>query len=160
MTKIKRTNNDLQNFAYKTKDRVMRTPPKNRGCAQVLWKGQQFLLHQWHPSCYSSYKPGDKSLMRKGLGNLYVRLIIDACWNLATYKWKVHYGKIEIISFVVKCRSQRPLTVNSDVVVNVFYENKDRTICTAIQCSIWLTLSKPYFSCNFRTKHQVYSLLY
>ena len=24
------------------------------------------------------------------------------CWNVATYKWKVHNGKIEIISFVVK----------------------------------------------------------
>jgi len=27
------------------------------------------------------------------------------CWNIATYKWKVHNGKIEIISFVVKFRS-------------------------------------------------------
>jgi hypothetical protein len=24
------------------------------------------------------------------------------CWNVATYKWKVHNGNIEIISFVVK----------------------------------------------------------
>jgi hypothetical protein len=23
------------------------------------------------------------------------------CWNVATYKWKVHTGKIEIMSFVV-----------------------------------------------------------
>jgi hypothetical protein len=27
------------------------------------------------------------------------------CWNVATYKWKVHNRKIEIISFVVKFRS-------------------------------------------------------
>jgi hypothetical protein len=27
-----------------------------RGWTQVLWKGKQFLLHLWHPSCYSSYK--------------------------------------------------------------------------------------------------------
>ena len=32
---------------------------------------RQFLLHQWHPSCYSSYKPGDKSRMRKGPGSVY-----------------------------------------------------------------------------------------
>jgi hypothetical protein len=30
----------------------------------------------------------------------------DICrchWNVATYKWKVHNGKIEIMSFVVHC---------------------------------------------------------
>jgi hypothetical protein len=27
--------------------------------------------------------------------------IYMCCWNVATYKWKVHNGKIEIISFVV-----------------------------------------------------------
>ena len=32
-----------------------------------------------------------------------------------TYKWKVHNGKIEIISFVVKFRSYPPLNVNFDV---------------------------------------------
>jgi hypothetical protein len=31
--------------------------------------------------------------------------ICMCCWNDATYKWKVHNGKIEIISFVVKFRS-------------------------------------------------------
>ena len=28
--------------------------------------------------------------------------ICRCCWNVATYKWKVHNGKIKIISFVVK----------------------------------------------------------
>ena len=28
--------------------------------------------------------------------------IYRCCWNVATYKWKVHNGKIEIVSFVVK----------------------------------------------------------
>jgi hypothetical protein len=28
--------------------------------------------------------------------------IYRCCWNVATYKWKVHNGKIEIISFAVK----------------------------------------------------------
>jgi hypothetical protein len=31
--------------------------------------------------------------------------ICRCCWNVATYKWKVHNGKIEIIPFVVKFRS-------------------------------------------------------
>jgi hypothetical protein len=31
--------------------------------------------------------------------------ICRCCWNVATYKWKVHNGIIEIISFVVKVRS-------------------------------------------------------
>jgi hypothetical protein len=38
-----------------------------------------------------------------------------ACWNVATYKWKVHNGKIEIISFVVKFRSQPTLNVDFEV---------------------------------------------
>jgi hypothetical protein len=41
--------------------------------------------------------------------------IYRRCWNVATYKWKVHNGKIEIISFVVTFRSQPPLTVNFEV---------------------------------------------
>jgi hypothetical protein len=41
--------------------------------------------------------------------------ICRCCWNVATYKWKVHNGKIEIISFVVKFRSKQPLTVNFEV---------------------------------------------
>jgi hypothetical protein len=28
--------------------------------------------------------------------------ICRCCWDVATYKWRVHNGKIEIISFVVK----------------------------------------------------------
>jgi hypothetical protein len=39
---------------------------KNWGWTQVLQMGKHFLLHMWHPSCYSSYKAGDKSSMRKG----------------------------------------------------------------------------------------------
>ena len=29
----------------------------------------------------------------------YILHIYMCCWNVATYKWKVHNGKIEIISF-------------------------------------------------------------
>jgi hypothetical protein len=31
--------------------------------------------------------------------------ICQCCWNVATYKWKLHNGNIEIISFVVNFRS-------------------------------------------------------
>ena len=63
--KDNRTNNYLQNISEKTKDRATRTGTKNWGWNQMPRKGKQFLLHTWHPSCYSCYKPGDKSWMRK-----------------------------------------------------------------------------------------------
>jgi len=31
----------------------------------------------------------------------YIYSICRCCWNVARYEWKVHNGKIEIISFVV-----------------------------------------------------------
>jgi hypothetical protein len=42
-------------------------PTENREWTQVIRKGKHFLLHMWHPSCYSWYNTGDKSRMRKGL---------------------------------------------------------------------------------------------
>jgi len=40
------------------------------------------------------------------LGQLRDIYSICRCWwNVATYKWKFHNGKIEIISLVVKCSS-------------------------------------------------------
>ena len=41
MVKRKRTDNDLQNTTQKTKDQIRE-------------------LQYWNPSCYFSYKPGDK----------------------------------------------------------------------------------------------------
>ena len=38
---------------------------RKRRYIQVLRKGRQFLLHMWHPSCYSCNKPDCKSLMWK-----------------------------------------------------------------------------------------------
>jgi len=32
-------------------------PTTNRGLIQVLRKGKQFLLHKWHTSRFSYYKP-------------------------------------------------------------------------------------------------------
>ena len=34
--------------------------------------------------------------------------ICRCCWNVATYKLKIHNGKIEIISFVVQIRPIQP----------------------------------------------------
>jgi hypothetical protein len=36
---------------------------KKPGWTRVFQNGKQFLLHWWHSSCYSSYKPGDNSVM-------------------------------------------------------------------------------------------------
>jgi hypothetical protein len=56
--KDKKTNNDLQGTSQKIKDWTTRTPPQKKipqktGGKHVLRKGQQFLFHQLHPSCYS-----------------------------------------------------------------------------------------------------------
>jgi hypothetical protein len=78
--KYKRTNNDLQSITHKTKDLVTRTPLKT-GCelTQVLRKGKQFRLHYWPPSCYSCFKSGDKSYMRKGPVYNYDK------WNISLF---------------------------------------------------------------------------
>ena len=31
--------------------------------------------------------------------------LFRCCWNVATYKWKVYNGKVEIMSFVLKFHS-------------------------------------------------------
>ena len=51
--------------------------------------------------------------------------ICRCCWDVATYKWNVHNGKMDIISFVVRYRFQPHLTVNFEVWVNVW----SRRIC-------------------------------
>ena len=53
--KEKRTSNDLQNVTQKTGDGL--------SCQ----KGNQYLRHMWHLSCYSCSKPCDESWMSKGL---------------------------------------------------------------------------------------------
>ena len=72
----KRTNNDLQNTTQKTKDRVTTTPLKTGG---ELRKCRQFPFFLWHPSCYSGYKSGDKSWMRK--------LPVKALTTNGTHSW-------------------------------------------------------------------------
>ena len=64
---------------------------------------------------FSSFLVSSNSLSRKSwsepqaleyriIWEIYIYSICRCCWNVATYKWKVHNGKIEIISFVVKFR--------------------------------------------------------
>jgi hypothetical protein len=47
---VKRTNNDLQNTTHKTKDREILNQLKTE---EEFRKGSQFLLHMYHPLCYS-----------------------------------------------------------------------------------------------------------
>jgi hypothetical protein len=72
-------------------------PTKNQVGAHVLQKGKQFLLKMWHPSCYSSYKPGDKSSMGTGPDcnndKLYVSVVIfdkDTLCRLTKSHWRLH----------------------------------------------------------------------
>ena len=58
---------DKQRFTkYYTENKRLSELNLKPGETQLLWKDKQFLLHMWHPSCYSCYKPGDRSWMRKG----------------------------------------------------------------------------------------------
>jgi hypothetical protein len=52
--KRQKKNNYLQSITHTTKDLVTQTPLK-RGWTQVLRKGKQFLIHEWHPSSYTLY---------------------------------------------------------------------------------------------------------
>jgi hypothetical protein len=66
---------------YKTKNWAMSNtnPTKNQEWTQVLW----------HPSCYSSYKPGDKSWMRKGPKSVYK-------WNMSVVICVVMLGNFSL----------------------------------------------------------------
>ena len=55
----------VETTMYKTQKTEQHEPSWNPRVTHVVRKGKQFLLHMWHLSCYSSYKPGDKSWMRK-----------------------------------------------------------------------------------------------
>jgi hypothetical protein len=71
------TNNGLQNTLQKTKDRATRTP-LNPGMNSGAPKGYAVLVPLLAPVVlqgYSSYKPGEKSWMRKGSGS--------ACLNIS-----------------------------------------------------------------------------
>ena len=87
-------------ITHKTKDRAAQST-KIQGWSQVLRKGIQFLLHYWLPSCYSSYKSGDKkkSWIRKGPESFYKSNMIRG--HLLTVEWlKVGWPKIlELIVF-------------------------------------------------------------
>lgn len=49
-----------------------------------------------------------------------IHSICSCCWSVATYKWKIHNGKVAVISFDVQCRFQPALIVNFKVYVKVF----------------------------------------
>jgi hypothetical protein len=57
-------NDDIQNIYKKTSSNT--NPTKNRLWTQMIRKDMQVLLHMWHQSCFSNYKPRDRSSIRKG----------------------------------------------------------------------------------------------
>jgi hypothetical protein len=57
--KVQKDKQRSTNHTHKPKDRVTQTPLKT-GMNSGAPEGKQFLLHKWHPSCKSSYKPGNK----------------------------------------------------------------------------------------------------
>ena len=78
-------NDKRTNKIYKTLHRNT-NPTKNQEWSQVLQKGKQYLLHMWHPSCKSCYKPGDKSHMLEGGFNIISRYVAD----LIVLFWMYH----------------------------------------------------------------------
>jgi len=91
---------------------------------QVLWKGNQFLLHMLHPSCCSCYKPGAKSRMRKGPDCDYYKrniFIVICDRNSVTYRrsgisallvhWLTSYFSLDFLD----CTSGIIQEINPDV---------------------------------------------
>jgi hypothetical protein len=67
------------------------------GWTHMLRKGRQFLLHMWTSSCYSCFKPGDKSCIRKGSDSgrrncLPFRSIWVHPWFLVGFVFKLDLG--------------------------------------------------------------------
>jgi hypothetical protein len=79
-TMAKMANNDVQNITQKTIDRATRSSLKTG--SELEWRGKQFLLHMWHPSYYSWYKPADKSWKKNPL--------YSSSRCLSTTRWQVH----------------------------------------------------------------------
>ena len=77
--KDKRTNNGLQNTTHKATYWATQTPLKP-GVNLGVPEGDAVPAQLVHPSCYSSYKPGDKSCMKKwpdgGYDNQNIYVII------------------------------------------------------------------------------------
>jgi hypothetical protein len=87
--KYKRTNNDLRGLLLKRK---------------LLNQG--FLLVKLKSSLRQFYGRHYDLVDRYGISASQMTMdMFHCCWNVATYEWKVHNGKIEIISFVVEFRS-------------------------------------------------------
>ena len=79
------------------------------GWSRVFRNSNEFLLHMWHPSCYSCYKPGDKSWTKKGLDADY-----DKFNQVATVKsdnFNLTTGNPSFSSFLV---SSNTLSQNHD----------------------------------------------
>jgi hypothetical protein len=65
MAKIKRLNDKQRSAKYYTEYKKWSRTDFTKNGGEIR-KDRQFLLHMWHPSCQSCYKPGDKKRTRKG----------------------------------------------------------------------------------------------
>ena len=93
------------------------------GWTRVLRNGTTVHCHYWLPllwwplnvrsdefslttknSCFNSVLVSSGHLSSKSCQLIDIYSVCMCCWNVAAYKWKVHNGKINIISFVVKFR--------------------------------------------------------
>jgi len=70
----------------------------------VLRKGKKFLLLQWHPSCYSCYKPDDKSCLSEWGKNEIIMTTNGANpWSFVTQKIR----RIEDTKRVIRIRKSK-----------------------------------------------------
>ena len=67
------------------------------------WGVSEEKIKMWKVNRRRTPRYGKSSGLSNQLREIYS--ICRCFWNVVTYKWKVHNGKIEIISFVVKFRS-------------------------------------------------------
>ena len=85
--------------------------------------------------------------------------ICRCCWNVATYEWKVHNGKIEIIAFLENYEQQ---SINHKLLIeharwnNIPRENRKGTLYNLeeIDDEFHYTLNSPYF------KQYIYIYIY
>ena len=88
---------------------------------KLSWRPKNFRSDDFNLSTrnpwFSSFLVSSNSLSRKSwlligttrsgisLQQRDIYSICSCCWNVATYRWKVHNRNMEIISFIVKFRS-------------------------------------------------------
>lgn len=119
-------NSNVSNNRIKTKIPTMAIYRKLK-----IAEHEYFLLHEWHPSCYSIYKSGDKSWMRKVPGSACKRQVEEVFLQCTTClfhrvlytkilfitKWTVWWFTCPILNIYLK-----------NILLKISYCNSQRTI--------------------------------